>query len=66
MKKFDLVILGGATGFAAATVAAELGVETAMINAGLPLGGTCVNVGCVPTKHLLEVGNHYYRANQPV
>jgi mercuric reductase len=27
-----------------------------MVNTGLPLGGTCVNVGCIPSKHLLEVG----------
>lgn len=64
MKKFDLIILGGgAAAFAAATVAAELGAEMAMVNEGLPLGGTCVNVGCVPTKHLLEVSHHYYYAN---
>ncbi|MFQ6117804.1 MAG: FAD-dependent oxidoreductase, partial [Candidatus Bipolaricaulia bacterium] len=56
MKKFDLIILGGGA-------AAEHGAETGMVNEGLPLGGTCVNVGCVPTKHLLEVGNHYYSAN---
>lgn len=31
-----------------------------MVNHGLPLGGTCVNVGCVPSKHLLHVGNVYY------
>jgi len=61
MERFELIIIGGgAAGFAAATVASELGAKTAMINNGLPLGGTCVNVGCVPTKHLLEVGNHYY------
>jgi len=63
-KNFELIILGGgAAAFAAATVAADLGAKTAMINEGLPLGGTCVNVGCIPTKHLLEVGNHYYLAN---
>lgn len=50
-----LIIGGGAAGFSAAIVANGLGRKTIMINAGLPLGGTCVNVGCVPTKHLLEI-----------
>lgn len=55
MKKFDLIIIGGgAGGFAAAIRANELGAKTVMINAGLPLGGTCVNVGCVPSKRLLR------------
>lgn len=54
MKKFDLVIIGGgAGGFAAAIRANELKAKTAIINEGLPLGGTCVNVGCVPSKRLL-------------
>ena len=54
MKAFDLVIIGGGAGaFGAAIRANELGAKTAMINAGLPLGGTCVNVGCVPSKTLL-------------
>ena len=54
---YDLVILGGgAAAFAAITEADRRGLSTAMVNTGLPLGGTCVNVGCVPSKHLLEVG----------
>ena len=54
---YDLVILGGgAAGFAAITEASRRNLTTAMVNTGLPLGGTCVNVGCVPSKHLLEVG----------
>lgn len=62
MSQYDFLILGGgAAAFAVATVASELGAKTAMINDGLPLGGTCVNVGCVPSKHLLELGfDHYY------
>lgn len=67
MKKFDLIIVGGgAAAFSAAIRANELEVKTAMINTGLPMGGTCVNVGCVPTKNLLEVSNYlYYAKNQP-
>ncbi len=59
--RYDLVILGGgAAAFAAATKATDLGLRSVMINDGLPLGGTCVNVGCVPSKHLLAVGDEYY------
>ena len=59
---YDLIITGGgAAAFAASTKANDLGKTALMINAGLPLGGTCVNVGCVPSKHLLAVGaEHYY------
>jgi len=57
MKHFDLVIVGGGAGAFAATIKAdELGAKTLMVNAGLPLGGTCVNVGCVPSKTLLWAG----------
>ncbi len=57
MKTFDLIIIGGGAGaFGAAIRANELQAKTAMINAGLPLGGTCVNVGCVPSKTLLYAG----------
>ena len=55
-KADDLVILGGgAAAFAAATEADRRGLRTAMVNDGLPMGGTCVNAGCMPTKHLLAV-----------
>lgn len=63
MKTFDLIIIGGGAGaFAAAIRANELGAKTALINAGLPLGGTCVNVGCVPSKTLLWVGETLHHA----
>lgn len=56
-NQYDLIILGGGAGaFAAAIKANELKKKTAIINAGLPLGGTCVNVGCVPSKKLLWAG----------
>lgn len=64
MEKFDLIIIGGgAAGFAAAIKADELGVKTLIVNSGLPMGGTCINVGCVPTKFLLEVAGDYYKIN---
>lgn len=54
MNEYDLIIIGGGAGaFAAAIKANELGAKTLMVNKGLPLGGTCVNVGCVPSKTLL-------------
>ncbi|MHB8631374.1 MAG: mercury(II) reductase [Candidatus Limnocylindria bacterium] len=67
MDTYDLVIIGGgAAAFAAATKAADRGHRAVMINDGLPLGGTCVNVGCVPSKHLLAVGDEYYYPQHPV
>lgn len=63
MKTFDLVIIGGGAGaFAAAIRANELKAKTALVNAGLPLGGTCVNVGCVPSKTLLYAGEILHHA----
>jgi mercuric reductase len=57
VKSFDLVIVGGgAAAFGAAINANDLGAQTALVNRGLPLGGTCVNVGCVPSKTLLWAG----------
>ncbi len=65
-EKYNLVILGGgAAAFAAATKADELGRKTLMINAGLPIGGTCVNVGCVPSKLMLTVAGRFYDASHP-
>src|SRR3989344_5703627 len=63
MQKFDLIIIGGGAGaFAAAIKANELTAKTALINSGLPLGGTCVNVGCVPSKTLLWAGEIMHSA----
>ena len=63
-SEYDLVILGqGAAAFAAAIKADELGVKTALVGKnrtkGALIGGTCVNVGCVPSKRLLTVGTSY-------
>ena len=55
-REYDLVILGGgAAAFAAIMEASRRDLSTAMVNTGLPIGGTCVNVGCVPSKRLLAV-----------
>ncbi|EQD30386.1 FAD-dependent pyridine nucleotide-disulfide oxidoreductase domain protein, partial [mine drainage metagenome] len=53
---FDLVVLGaGSAAFAAAIKATEAGYKVALVEHGV-LGGTCVNVGCVPSKALLRAG----------
>lgn len=63
MERFNLIIIGGGAGAFAATIRAnEQKAKTAMINAGLPLGGTCVNVGCVPSKTLLWAGEVMHHA----
>src|SRR5437867_4702441 len=57
---FDLVIMGsGSAAFAAALKAADHGAKTAMIEKST-IGGTCVNVGCVPSKNLLRAGELGY------
>lgn len=63
---FDLVILGaGSAGFAAAIKGAELSAQVALIEGGT-LGGTCVNVGCVPSKTLIRAAEvQHRRANHP-
>lgn len=61
MDTYDLIIIGGGAGaFAAAIKANELKAKTLMVNKGLPLGGTCVNVGCIPSKNLLRAGEVLY------
>lgn len=63
---FDLLIIGGGSAaFAAAIKASELEKKVLMINSGLPVGGTCVNVGCVPSKTLIRTAEQFYAANHP-
>ncbi|VAX17742.1 Mercuric ion reductase [hydrothermal vent metagenome] len=63
-KSDHLVIVGGGSAaFAAAIKASELNARVTMINDGLPLGGTCVNVGCVPSKTLIRAAETVHRAN---
>jgi len=65
-SRYDLIILGGgAAAFSAAIRADRNGARTLMVNAGT-IGGTCVNVGCVPSKRLLAVGDQFFRVtNRP-
>ncbi|MDR0552563.1 MAG: dihydrolipoyl dehydrogenase [Holosporales bacterium] len=55
---FDVVVIGaGPGGYAAAVRCAQLGLRAAIIEKGKNLGGTCMNIGCIPTKALLEAAN---------
>jgi mercuric reductase len=58
-----LVIGGGSGGFAAAIAATELGKRVGMVNAG-PLGGTCTNRGCIPSKALIRAADRWFRAGR--
>ena len=61
---FDLVVIGaGPGGYVAAAKASELGMSVACIDKNY-LGGTCLNVGCIPSKALLESSELYYRAKK--
>jgi len=65
-SKYDLIIIGGGSAaFAAAIKASELKKKILMINNGLPIGGTCVNVGCVPSKTLIRTAEQFHNANHP-
>ncbi len=62
--QYDLIIIGGGSAaFSAATHASELGKKTLLINGGLPMGGTCVNVGCVPSKNLIRAAESVHHAS---
>ena len=59
-KKFDLVVIGaGPGGYVAAIVAAQKGMRVACIEKRKTLGGTCLNVGCIPSKALLHASEQY-------
>lgn len=62
-NSFDLIVIGGGPGgYVAAIRAAQLGLKTACVEARESLGGTCLNVGCIPSKALLESSHHYQKA----
>ena len=63
MKIFDVVVIGsGPGGYVAAIRCAQLGLKTAIIEKYNSLGGTCLNVGCIPSKALLDSSHHYHNA----
>jgi dihydrolipoamide dehydrogenase len=63
MEKFDVTVIGsGPGGYVAAIRCAQLGMKTAIIERYSTLGGTCLNVGCIPSKALLDSSEHYHNA----
>lgn len=63
MNQYDVAIIGsGPGGYVAAIRCAQLGMKTAIIEKYPTLGGTCLNVGCIPSKALLDSSHHYYDA----
>ena len=62
---FDIIIIGGGPGgYVCAIRAAQLGLKTACIESRGKLGGTCLNVGCIPSKSLLNLSENYYKAKK--
>src|SRR5262249_60698793 len=63
--RFDLIVLGaGPGGYVAAIRAAQLGMKVACVEKSKTLGGTCLNIGCIPSKALLDSSELYYLATQ--
>ena len=62
---FDLVVIGGGPGgYVAAIRAAQLGMKVACVDKRRALGGTCLNIGCIPSKALLQSSERYQEANE--
>ncbi|MEO6871801.1 MAG: dihydrolipoyl dehydrogenase, partial [Chthoniobacterales bacterium] len=65
MEKFGVIIIGsGPGGYVAAIRSAQLGLKTAIIEKDSELGGTCLNIGCIPSKALLASSDHYVFAKK--
>ena len=63
MNKYDVIVIGsGPGGYVAAIRCAQLGLNTAIIEKYSTLGGTCLNVGCIPSKALLDSSEHFQTA----
>ncbi len=63
--KYDLIVIGGGPGgYVAAIRAAQLGLSVACVEKRGTLGGTCLNVGCIPSKALLQSSHHYEAAKE--
>jgi dihydrolipoamide dehydrogenase len=62
---FDIVVIGGGPGgYVCAIRAAQLGLKTACVESRGALGGTCLNVGCIPSKSLLNLSENYHKAKK--
>jgi dihydrolipoamide dehydrogenase len=65
MPRHDLIVIGaGPGGYVAAIRAAQLGLDVASVEKEEALGGTCVRVGCIPSKALLESSHRYQEARE--
>lgn len=70
-KQFDVAVIGAGpggiyhtySGYVAAIKAAQLGLNTVCIEKRGSLGGTCLNVGCIPSKALLNISHKFHEAN---
>ena len=64
MSQYDITIIGsGPGGYVCAIRCAQLGMKVAMVEKYATLGGTCLNVGCIPSKALLDSSEHYHNAS---
>ena len=62
--EFDLIVIGGGpAGYVGAIRAAQLGMSVACVEKRKTLGGTCLNVGCIPSKALLDSSEHFHSAS---
>jgi dihydrolipoamide dehydrogenase len=63
MESYDVIVIGsGPGGYVSAIRASQLGLKTALVEKYDTLGGTCLNVGCIPSKSLLDSSHHYEEA----
>ena len=64
-NNFDVIVIGGGPGgYVCAIRAAQLGLKTACVESRGTLGGTCLNVGCIPSKSLLNLSENFYKAQK--
>ena len=62
---FDVIVIGGGPGgYVCAIRAAQLGLKTACVESRGTLGGTCLNVGCIPSKSLLNLSENFHKAKK--
>ena len=64
-ENFDLIVIGGGPGgYVCAIRASQLGLKTACVESRGTLGGTCLNVGCIPSKSLLNLSENFHKAKK--